>query len=126
MRKPFYLILFCLIPFCAVSVQFASATPKDELAGYWKFLRGEGGPCAAQIRTLSYYFGRDGRYRAAAAMIPSGDYKVEGTYTATDTTAEVWVGGEKIGPYPYRIKNGLLVVDHPQFGCRVVLQREDY
>ena len=117
-------IIFSL--FWMLSAQSAAATPREELIGYWKMRRGIGGPCASQIRTLSYYFGKDGKYHAEANMIRGGEFKAAGTYKADDSTAVAYVDGSTIGPYPYRIEDGILVIDHPQFHCRIELDREDY
>jgi hypothetical protein len=123
MSKPalFFLALaFSLLPARAV------ASPKDDLVGYWKLRRGLGGPCGSQIETLTYYFGRDGKYRAEARMISGGEFKAVGTYSATDYSATARVEGAVVGPYPYSIQNNVLTVDHPQFGCKILLDREDY
>ncbi len=120
LRRSLVLVLLMLLP------NIASAAPRDELVGYWKLRRGEGGPCASQIRSLSYYFGRDGKYRGEAEMIPQGSYKYSGTYQATDLAATAYVDGTALGPYPYRIEKNLLFIDQPQYRCRVVMEREDY
>ena len=127
MNKPaLYSLAVALVLALSLFPSVAKASPKDDLVGYWKLRRGVGGPCGSQIESLTYYFGRDGKYRAEARMLSGGEFKAAGTYTATDSSATAHVDGTVVGPYPYSITNNILTVDHPQFGCKILLDREDY
>ncbi len=124
MRTKTFISLFSLAVIfpCADAV----AGPKEELVGLWKFKRGVGGPCAAQIVTLDYTFRKDGTYRSKAKMTSGGTFEYSGTYEANDTTCTAFVEGKTVGPYPYWIKNDVLTVRQPEFNCEVQLEREDY
>ena len=94
------------------------------LIGSWYFKRGIGAPCDRQIRTLEYYFHKDGSYSGETTMSDGTHLKYTGTYTATDTSATVFVDGQTVGPFSYTIRNQVLRINQPSAHCDVELERE--
>lgn len=125
-RAPLASSLVSILWLIATVSPCVAAGPKQELVGYWQFKRGLGGPCASGIRALEYAFLRDGSYEGSAKMSNGVSLKYTGTYSATETMCTVFVDGQTVGPFPYSIKDNLLTIQQPEFGCAVELVREDY
>ena len=118
-----FLALLALTAALSASPALAES-PREQLIGSWYFKRGIGAPCDRLIRSLEYYFFKDGTYTTQATMSDGGRHKYSGTYVATDTSATAYVDGRTIGPFPYSIKNDVLRINQPDYRCDVELERE--
>jgi hypothetical protein len=117
--------LLAILASCIVLAAAALAiSPRELLVGSWYFKRGVGYPCDSLIVALEYHFRKDGGYSTRTRMKDGNEYKYDGTYVATDTSATAVVNGIKVGPYPYTIKDGILTINQPDSHCDVELTKE--
>ncbi len=114
------LVIYLVITTATVFAQ----SPRELLVGSWYFKRGIGRPCETLIVELEYHFNKDGNYRSRAKMRGGEEYRYNGTYIATDTSATAIVDGISIGPFPYSIKDDVLKINQPDSDCDVELEKD--
>ena len=98
------------------------------LLGGWSSVKVVGNPCANVIKTVEYYFSKDGSYQIISHMHSGmGTQRDEaiGTYAVKNNTITGKVKGAEIGPFKFWFEKDQLVIMHNHPSCFIYLKTLD-